>query len=205
MQENKTVTGDFKCVEKQSIEPQKRTGEKKSELFFGFKKRTVVNAAVCAALALGIWGLSAIDSDVTNRIAGGIYKASTSELLQDEELGRLKFVNADGSVLPVDGEVVTTFSDSSRQVEISAEPEAEVRAVLSGTVAAVEGDKLVMQNDNGTRSTYMGVSAGVSAGDYIEKSQVIGTLADETLALETVSGTGYVDSLSTKELEETMD
>ena len=207
MQENKTVTGDFKCVNRTAhrAAPQPEREQSEGKRFFGIKRRTFINTAVCAFLALGIWGLSAIDSDITNRITGKVYEASTSELLQDEELGQLKFVNSDGSVMPVEGEVVTTFSDSKKQVEISGEPMAQVRAVLSGTVAAVEEDRITVQNDNGTRSTYTGISAGVSAGEYVERSQVIGTLSDEVLALETVSGTGYLDSMSARELEETMD
>ncbi len=165
-------------------------------------KKMLVNSAVCAALAMGILCLSAVDSDVTNAITSGLSKAASSELVMDEDLGRIQFVD---TTLPVaDGEVVSVFSENGRDVQVSGEPSAEVMAVLSGTVAAAGEDNVVIQNDNGTRSIYSGVLPSVSAGDHVKENDVIGKLGEEVLALETVGGAGFVDSLSEKELTETM-
>lgn len=87
---------------------------------------------------------------------------------------------------------------------MSGEAEASVMAVLPGTVSVAADNVVVIQNDNGTRSTYTGIEPTVAAGDYVGTDQVIGNLAGEVLALETVGATGYVDSLDEKELTETM-
>lgn len=132
-----------------------------------------------------------------------VYTAAGSSLIGDEDLGQLKFVSSDGAVMPVDGEVVTTFSDSGDKVELMGDKQANVRSILSGTVAKVSDDELIIQNDNGTRSIYKGVKSSVGAGEYVEKSQVVGTLSEQILSLETVSAIGYVDPLDAKELEQT--
>ena len=167
-----------------------------------YPKKMLVNSAVCAVLAMGILCLSAVDSEFTNKITGGISSAATSELVMDEDLGRIQFVNTS---LPIaDGEVVATFSESGRDVRVGGEPSADVMAVLAGTVTAAGEDTVVIHNDNGTKSTYSGVKPTVAAGDRVNENDVIGRLAEEVLALETVGGAGFVDSLSKQELTETM-
>ena len=198
--QNNTIKANFRCVkEHESI---KEPPKKEVKSLFG--KNFMRNAAVCAMLVIGIWCLSSMDSSVTDRITGNSFETSSSELLGDETLGQLKLVSTEGGVMPVDGEVVTTFSESGSKVELYAEPKSEVKSVLSGTVEKIEEDTLIIQNDNGTRSIYKGVVPSVSVGEYVENSQVIGNLGEEILSLETVSAIGYVDSLDKKELEETM-
>lgn len=196
MKESNTKNTEFVCRRREPARPVKKSGRAE------YPGKILVNSAVCAALAMGILCLSAVDSDFTNMITNGISRAATSELVMDEDLGRIQFVNTS---LPVaDGEVVSVFSESGRDVQVSGEPSAEVMAVLSGTVAAAGEDNIVIQNDNGTRSVYSGVMPSVSAGDRVRENDVIGKLAEEVLALETVGGAGFVDSLSKKELTETM-
>ena len=191
--QQKTTNGEFRYVS-----PHEREKEKAP------RGRFIRDAAICAFLIAGIWAIAALDANVKNNISSREFGVSSSELINDEELGQLKFVGND-EVFPVDGEVVTTFSESGSKVELSAEPAAQVRAVLSGTVARVENGVVTISNDNGTRSIYTGMDSSVSEGEHVETAQVIGTLSDELLALETVSGIGYVDSLDRKELTETMD
>ena len=165
-------------------------------------QKLIRRSAVCAVLAMGLLCLSAMDTEFTDTISNGLKKAATSEMILDEDLGRIQFANTD---LPVsDGEVVTTFSESGREVSVSGEEAASVMAVLPGTVAVSGDDVIVVSNDNGTRSTYMGVTPTVSAGERVGENQVIGKLSAEALALETVGATGFVDSLDEKELTETM-
>lgn len=166
-------------------------------------KRLLTNSAICAALAMGILCLSAVDTDFAHRASTEIQKAATSEMVLDENLGRIQFV--DTSLPVADGTVVETFAESGRAVQISGEPSAAVMAVLAGTVTATDEDSVTIQNDNGTRSTYMGVVPTVTAGEYVAEETVIGTLAEEALALETVGGAGFVDSLDEAERKETME
>lgn len=165
-------------------------------------KKLIRRSAVCAALALGILCLSSMDTDFSNTVSNGLHRMATSEMVLDEDLGRIQFVDTG---LPLsDGEVVTTFSESGKEVSMSGEAEASVMAVLPGTVSVAADNVVVIQNDNGTRSTYTGIEPTVAAGDHVGTDQVIGNLAGEVLALETVGATGYVDSLDEKELTETM-
>lgn len=187
---NETKTSEFVTRRRESTAKEK------------YPKRLLVNTAVCAGLALGILCLSAVDSEVTGTVANGISKAVSSELILDEDLGRLHFVDAS---LPVaDGEVAAVFAENGRDVRISGAAAAEVMAVLSGIVAETGEDSIVISNDNGTRSIYTGVVPQVSAGERVEEHGVIGTLAEDSLVLETVGGAGFVDPLSEKELTETM-
>lgn len=193
MKENHTKTTEFVS--------RRRGAEKREESDRPMK--LIRRSAVCAVLAVGLLCLSAMDTDFTNTISNGVKKAATSEMVLDEDLGRIHFVDTE---LPLsDGTVVTTFSESGKEVSLRGEEAAEVMAVLPGLVAVSSENVIVVSNDNGTRSTYTGVIPSVSAGDRVGENQVIGKLAEEVLALETVSGIGYVDSLNEKELTETMD
>lgn len=193
MKENHTKNTEF-------VSQRREVGKKKES---DRPMKLIRRSAVCAVLAVGLLCLSAMDTDFTNTISNGVKKAATSEMVLDEDLGRIHFVDTE---LPLsDGTVVTTFSESGKEVSLRGEEAAEVMAVLPGLVAVSSENVIVVSNDNGTRSTYTGVIPSVSAGDRVGENQVIGKLAEEVLALETVSGIGYVDSLNEKELTETMD
>ena len=181
-----------------------RGKERSAQMPHSYKK-LLRNTAVCALLALGIWGIKSMDTAVTNEISQGIEQAVTSEMQMDEDIGRLKFVDSSslatgGYSLPLEGEVITTFLEDGQEVSIRGEDQARVNAILSGTVAATGDDMVVINNDNGTRTTYRGVVPGVTAGDRVANADAIGQLAEEVLSLETVSSIGYVDSLDAQEL-----
>ena len=132
---------------------------------------------------------------------------------KEEDLGKLKFVNGEEQgdavgvssssySLPLEGEVVQSFSDSGKDVSIKGEDSARVNAILSGVVVKTTSDSVVVENANGTKSTYTGVIPSVSAGDEVKNSDMLGQLSGEVLCLETVSGIGYVDSLSMQDMTE---
>lgn len=169
-------------------------------------------AMVCAVLALGIWAVKSMDTAVSNQIIGGVESATGSELEKDDDIGQLKFVSGQqgdavsvsGSLYspPLEGEVVESFSDSGKDVSIKGEGSARVNAILPGVVVKTTSDSVVVENINGTKSTYSGVIPSVSAGDQVRNSDMLGQLSGEVLCLETVSGIGYVDSLSMQDMTE---
>jgi len=193
MKENQTKTTEFVSVRREPAEKKKENDR---------PQKLLKRSAVCAVLAMGLLCLSALDGDFADTISNGLRSAATSELVLDEDLGRIQFVDTG---LPVsNGEVVSVFSENERDVSVGGEESSAVMAVLPGTVAASSENVVVIQNDNGTRSTYTGVVPSVSAGEHVGEDQIIGILAEEVLALETVGAAGYVDSLDQKELTETI-
>ena len=166
-------------------------------------KKLLSRTAVCLVLALGIWGIKALDTQVANEFTGEITSTVTEE--ESEQLGRLQFVNGETEFnysLPLEGEVVESFAESERDVSIKSEQQAQVKAILSGTVVKTSTDSIVINNANGTQTTYTGIVPSVLAGDVVESAQVIGSLQEEILCLETVSGVGYLDSLDEEQLEQ---
>ena len=189
----------------------KNVGKKVQEAPEGYRK-LARRAMVCAVLALGIWAVKSMDTAVSNQIIGGVESATGSELEKDGDIGQLKFVSGQqgeavsvsGSLysLPLEGEVVESFSDSGKDVSIKGEGSARVNAILPGVVVKTTSDSVVVENINGTKSTYSGVIPSVSAGDQVNNSDMLGQLSGEVLCLETVSGIGYVDSLSMQDMTE---
>jgi len=191
---------------------------KKADAVPSSYKKLLRNTVVCAILAFGLWGIKSVDSTLTNSISDGVKDATASEMQMDEDMGRLKFVNGEivedptevsadtksTYSLPLEGEVVQSFSESQKDVQIKSEENAKVMAILSGTVIKTTGEAVVIENDNGTQTTYQGLIPTVKAGDAVENSDQIGKLAGEVLCLETVSGIGYVDSLNSSEINQTV-
>lgn len=227
----KTANGEFVSSRRGSpaFERQDRMGEQSNHLFefkTGWKsvqkkvketpesyRKLARRAMVCAVLALGIWGVKSLDTAVSNQIIGGVESATGSDLEKEDDLGKLKFVNGEeqgaaigvsGSIysLPLEGEVVESFSDSGKDVSIKGESSARVNAILSGVVVKTTSDSVIVENENGTKSTYTGVIPSVSAGDTVKNSDMLGQLSGEVLCLETVSGIGYVDSLNMQDMTE---
>ena len=158
-------------------------------------RKLLRNAAIVAVLVLGIWGIKTMTSVPENPAAS----VSASELSKEEDLGMLKFVNG-GFSLPVDGEVVETFAESEKNVSIEGGEQARVNSMLSGTVVSTDADSVVINNDNGTRTTYKGLVPSVKAGDEVKSAEQIGQLEESTLTVETVSSIGYVDPLSAEDM-----
>ena len=87
-------------------------------------------------------------------------------------------------------------------MSIKGESSARVNAILSGVVVKTTSDSVIVENENGTKSTYNGVIPSVSAGDTVKNSDMLGQLSGEVPCLETVSGIGYVDSLNMQDMTE---
>ena len=172
-------------------------------------KKLLRNTAVCAFIALSIWGVKSMDGDMASRVVGG--QPVETNIQADEDLGRLKYVDgeissapieasAGGYSLPMEGEVVETFADSDKDVKIKGEGQAKVKAILSGVVASTGDEGVTIRNDNGTTTTYTGVVPTVRAGQAVVNSDEIGYLAEEILSVETVGGVGYMDSLNVNDI-----
>ena len=65
-------------------------------------------------------------------------------------------------------------------------------------MASVSGDSISINNDNGTVTTYHGVTPAVKAGAKVKSADVIGRLRDTELTVETASGIGFIDPLDAK-------
>ena len=128
-----------------------------------------------------------------------VMPVAESQLAGDEDLGRLRFVSA----MPANGEVIETFAGTGEEVVISAEIREPVCAVTDGVVYETSRTTMVIKNAGGSMTTYEGVVPGVKAGSAVAAGEVIGQVANGTLVLTTVSGTGYIDSLDKNELERT--
>ncbi len=122
-------------------------------------------AMVCAVLALGIWGVKSLDTAVSKPDHRRSPERHRQRSGKEEDLGKLKFVNGEeqgaaigvsGSIysLPLEGEVVESFSDSGKDVSIKGESSARVNAILSGVVVKTTSDSVIVENENGTKSTY---------------------------------------------------
>jgi len=158
-------------------------------------KKLLRNGVIVAALLLGVWGIKNIEG----LPAATVSEAASSELAEEEDLGRLKFVNGEFS-LPMDGEVVETFAESERDVSIEGSEQARVNSILSGTVVETGESSVVINNINGTRTTYTGLAPAVKAGDEVKSAEQIGQLTESVLTVETVSSIGYIDPLSHEEM-----
>lgn len=161
------------------------------------------SAFACAVIVLSVVGLKAVDSDITNRFIGGVQEVVNSEFEIDSDVGILKFVNGiiDNAeevsyTLPVDGEVVSAFSDTGMTVTIKSGDYAPVSAVLSGVVSEAGENYVVVTNSNGTVTTYENLKPCVMAGDSVTASDPVGELEENELKITTEGDKGYVDSLN---------
>ena len=151
-------------------------------------EKFIKNTAVCAFIAIGILTLK------------GISETSKSELIQDKDLGRLQFVSSVSDIaIPIDGEIVETFSSNGEYCVIEGTRMDPVFSLFDGTVVKTGTDFMVIQNANGTNTTYTGVIPGLKAGTDVMGNEAIGQLSGEKLTLTTVGGIGYVDSLALPE------
>ncbi len=169
----------------------------------GFKRKLINSTVACAIIALGVWGMSVVDTNFTQNVTEELAKAVNSEMIIDQDLGKLRLVDpatndvsASALEIPLTGEVVSVFAVTGKDVVIKSNENETVRAVFSGLVVKTMSTGVVVQNDNGTQTTYDGVMPGVKAGVAVMSGSVLGQLEGDTLTLNTVGGTGYVDSLA---------
>lgn len=190
-EDNKIIKGEFTSYSGRPEWKQEMADEKTPDAY----KKLLRNGVIVAALLLGVWGIKNIDSLPQNAAE----QVSASDITMEEDLGRLKFVNGEFS-LPMDGEVVETFAESEKDVSIEGAEQARVNSILSGTVVETGESIVVINNENGTRTTYSGLVPAVKAGDEVKSAEQIGQLTESVLTVETVSSIGYLDPLSEKDM-----
>lgn len=174
--------------------PQNQNEEKKDDTNEIAVRKIARNAVICFALLVCLMAVKTFGGQ-TETLPDK--QVSSSELAGDEDLGKLKFVSesVDYSA-PIDGgEVVSAFSQTGTATDISAQPKAKVKAVLTGTAVETGDDYLKMENANGTVTEYRGLRPSVHAGEKVNCAQVVGYLSAEKLTLTTVGQTGYIDTM----------
>lgn len=163
--------------------------EKMKPSFLRFIKQT----AACFILVLGILLLrdARMESKETANWENG------SELLLDEDLGKLQFISSTEEIaIPVNGFIMETFAENGEYSLIESEAMEPVFALMSGTVAETGSDYMVIANENGTKTSYIGLIPGHKAGAQVLQNEAIGQLTGDTLTLKTIGGIGYLDSLA---------
>lgn len=161
-------------------------------------RRLVRNAFICFALIICLAALRTFGEKEPQK---NEKTASGSELVLDEDLGKLKFVSDEVYTEPLEkSDVVSVFSDNDRTSGLSGEKNAEVKAILAGKVYEIGEDCVVMENNNSTVTKYSGIKPCVHAGESVNSAQVIGYLRENSLELETSCATGYIDSLNKEEV-----
>ncbi|MBR3843423.1 MAG: hypothetical protein IKM38_09185 [Christensenellaceae bacterium] len=163
--------------------------EKMKPSFLRFIKQT----AACFILVLGILLLRDVrmESKETANWENG------SELLLDEDLGKLQFISSTEEIaIPVNGFIMETFAENGEYSLIESEAMEPVFALMSGTVAETGSDYMVIANENGTKTSYIGLIPGHKAGAQVLQNEAIGQLTGDTLTLKTIGGIGYLDSLA---------
>lgn len=236
MEEKKTntIVGEFtSSVKRERREPNPYLSQSRTQQQRGWKQRVDVlkkrsdqmpprykklvrNTLVCAIIALSIWGIKNIDTQLTNQVSAGIQDAVTSEFQVDEDLGRLKFVMNDGAVsassgdvveysVPVEGQVLETFASTGEDVRIQCKPQAVVNSMLAGTVLEAAEDSVCVKNDNGTLTIYQGIKPCVSMGDKLQSADPVGEALEDEISIKSSMGSEYIDSLSMKAITATQE
>ncbi len=192
---------------RQKVEPPQNSRFFPVKSTFSWRRKIFNSAVACAIIALGVLGMSVVDTAFTNEVTDGLRAALNSEMINDEDLGKLRLVgsqleteateaSAREVVIPLDGEIVATFAQTGMDVVIKSDEREPVRAIYGGLVVKTMTATLVVENDNGTQTTYEGVLPGIKAGTNVIKGTTLGQLEEDTLTLTTVSHVGYIDSLA---------
>ncbi len=193
-----------------SIKPSKKASNDNVDIAY---KRLLYKTGVCAAVAVAILVISSLSTPASAEVNRAVDYVVNHEFDVDEDIGRLKFVEAldetqsvfsampDGAmVYPADGEVVTAYGEGgSTGVRMSAQTP-DIMNIAKGTVTAV-GDisgegyvKVVL--DSGETITYHNLTACVKEDDIVMPGQVIGQTEDGYLYIEMKNGDSYIDPIA---------
>lgn len=154
------------------------------------------NAVICVVLFVCLMAVKTLDDGKDDALT-----VSSSELVEDEDLGKLQFVSENSYAAPLeDGEVISVFSDNNMSVKVAANAEDRVHSVLDGRATEIGENYVKMENINGTVTEYMGLKPCIHAGEEVLANQIIGYLTSEELTLTSVGGTGYIDTLDMQEM-----
>ena len=153
------------------------------------------NVVICCLLVLSLVMIKGLDN------AHSTHQVASSELVMDEDLGKLKFVSDSDFTQPIEGgEVVSVFSENGISTQVRGKRDDFVRAVVAGEIIETGDGHIRLENYNGTVTQYDNITPAVSAGEQVLSGQVIGYLNGEELELTTVSGTGYINTLDEQEI-----
>lgn len=176
-------------------------------------KRLLYKTGVCAAVAVAILVISSLSTPASAEVNRAVDYVVNHEFDVDEDIGRLKFVEAldetqsvfsampeDAVVYPADGQVVSAFGESgSTGVSMSAQTP-DIMNIAKGTVTSV-GDnsgegyiKVVL--DSGETITYRNLTACVKEDDIVMPGQVIGQTEKGDLYIEMKKGESYIDPIA---------
>jgi hypothetical protein len=176
-------------------------------------KRLLAKTGVCAAVAVTILIISSLSTPASAEVNRAVDYVVNHEFDVDEDIGRLKFVEAlddtesvfsampDGTIVyPADGEVVTAFGEGGGVgVHMSAQTP-DIMNIAKGTVIEVgdlDGEgyvKVVL--DSGETVTYQNLTTLVKADDIVMPGQVIGQTENGYLYIEMKNGDTYIDPIA---------
>jgi murein DD-endopeptidase MepM/ murein hydrolase activator NlpD len=177
-------------------------------------KRLLAKTGVCAAVAVTILIISSLSTPATANVTQAVDYVVNHEFDVDEDIGRLKFVEAlDGEtesvfsavpdslvVYPADGDVVTAFGEGgSTGVRMSAQTK-DILNMAKGTVTSVgdiggEGYVEVVL-DSGETVVYHNLTPEVKVDDIVMPGQVIGEIVDNYIYMEMKDGDAYIDPIA---------
>ena len=177
--------------------------EDKKKRSFSFSINTaslIRNTAICAFAVLLVWGVASSSADTPQTES---VKEVVSYEYEEENIGELQFVSsvidevasAEESVLqteqteipfvyPVDGIVTTTFAQNGSGAIITALDTRDVVSSKDGEVYEVAENYIKILNNDGSITTYFGVSSPKTVGEDICAGNMIGELLSDVLYVE---------------------
>ena len=158
--------------------------------------RLLRNTAVCAVCALAVAGIISAGTGENKEAVENIRAVLSYEYDEEEEYGKLEFVNAATEdeiliaeaqkdfVYPVDGIVTTTFAQNGSGAIITATDTRDVVSSKAGEIYEVAENYVRVLNNDGTMTTYFGVASELRIGDNVQAGNLIGELTSDTLYVE---------------------
>ena len=193
-----------------SVKPAKKAADDDVDIAY---RRLLYKTGVCAAVAVTILVISSVSTPASAEVNRAVNYVVNHEFDVDEDIGRLKFVEAldetesvfsampEGVIVyPADGEVITAFGEGgSTGVRMSAQTP-DIMNIAKGTVTAVgdisgEGYVKVML-DTGETITYHNLTACVKVDDIVMPGQVIGQTEEGYLYIEMKNAGNYIDPIA---------
>ena len=175
------------------FEKREREVKPKRENIFA-KNRLLRNTAVCGLCALAVFAIANADTPEAQVVENAVKDVISYEYDEDD-IGMLKFVDnteegdtvmVSGSefVYPVDGIVTTTFAQSGSGAIMTSEENKEVVASVGGQIYDKTDNYVSTLSEDGSITTYFGVSSQLSPGDNVAVGEIIGNLLSDTLYIE---------------------
>ncbi len=193
-----------------NMKPAKKANDDDVDIAY---KRLLAKTGVCAAVAVTILVISSLSTPASAEVNRAVDYVVNHEFDVDEDIGRLKFVEAldetesvfsampEGSIVyPADGEVETAFGEGgSTGVKMSAQTP-DIMSIAKGTVTEVGetgGEGFVTVDlDSGEAIVYHNLTACVKVDDIVMPGQVIGRTEDGYLYIEMKKGGTFIDPIA---------